>query len=322
MAFSKKFLSVFAALSLVSCVAFGCDSDDDGDGGTTTKKKNCNEGLQGYSSSCACLDTETDWSKTGKQSIVDYLVSICKLSTSFQEKSFQETKPEEQNIGSSCFCYGSKCNYAGYERPELQMANNDAIIYGCDAVAADDPNHMYNGAIRSCFRSTHIDTIKPAIYFPFGACALTMSKCTPSDECTSFDKEGCTPESAKASNEQTICGFAKFGDYEQKDSFTSCPSGEVLMDFVMNIDLITLGRKAKLDVRGCFQGCHDDSDCHGVGVFDPITQEQSQYRCVETDPAVEGEFVGKKAKVCFDKRTIADADSGLTLVHPGNFMVE
>ncbi len=262
----------------------------------------CNVCKPGYSESCKCLTEATDWTKSGKKDIVDYLVNICKLSTYYQQDKFMSLAEDKQNIGSSCFCYGPRCNFAGYERPELQKSNNDAILYGCDAVPED-----YNGAIRSCFRSNHIEAIKPAIYFPFGACALAMSSCTPSNECPTDDND-CTPEKAIELNEKTICSFATFGDYSQKDEFTSCPSDDVLLDFAMNIELKSLGRKAKLDVRGCFQGCKTDADCHGAGVFDPITQEQAEFKCTETDAATSGEFAGKKAKVCFDRRTIKDTD--------------
>ena len=327
MAFSKRFaLTILASFSLLAGTMFGCDSDDENDDGGQKQEQNtdqkptakgCYAGKQGFDSNCTCLNTETDWSKQGKSQIIDYLVSVCKLSTKYQDSAFVNAPVESQNIGASCFCYGHDCNQAGYERPELQPENNNAILYGCDNVPEN-----YNGAVRSCFRSTSIDTIKPAIYFPFGACALTMSKCTPSEECDPYwDGDDCTPDKAKKSNEETICSFATFGTYDTS-KFTSCPDDSVLMDFVMNIHIENLGRKAKLDVRGCFKGCETDADCHNSGDFDPITQEISQYKCVETDPAIEGEFVGKKAKVCFDKRTIVDADSSLTLVNPGNYGIE
>ncbi len=329
MAFSKHFtLSMIAALSLMACGLTACDDDDDNGAGTTTTTTttpNCNKGKQGFAATCECLSKTTDFTKVGKKPIADYLASICKLSTYFTEDAFQNTPTEEQGIGANCFCYGKNCSMSGYERPELQ-ASGLGVIYGCDNVPEE-----FNGAVRSCFRSTSIPTIKPQIYFPNGTCALAMSKCFPSEECTpgiddTDPKNPCTPEIAKEKNEKTICGFAKFGEYAP-ENFTSCPEGSdgVLVDFAMNIEIIDLGRKAKLDVRTCFQGCETDADCKGAGVFDPITQEtaeQAQYKCIDTDPAVSGDFVGKKTKICFDRRTIKDASSGIVLVNPGKFKAE
>ena len=327
MAFSKQFaLSMIAALSFMACGMTACD-DDEGDNNNTstttptTNTPNCSKGKQGFLATCECLDKTADYTLKDKKSVADYLAGICRLSEFFTKDEFQNTPVEEQKIGANCFCYGRNCAMNGYERPELQDNSKETkgMIYGCDGVPEE-----YNGAIRGCFRSTNIPTIKPQIYFPNGTCALAMSKCTPSEECSpGMDDENCTPEIAKHRNNETICGFATFGTYNP-ENFTSCPddSNGVLIDFVMNIEIIDLGRKAKLDVRACFQGCHTDEDCKGAGIYDPITQEQSQYKCVETDPAVSGEYVGKKARVCFDRRTIKDADSGIVLVNPGNYLVE
>lgn len=325
MAFDKQLaFSMLTALALVTCGMTACtDEEEENDNGSnsqtqqSTKNDNCNKGKLGFAETCECLKTTTDWTKEGKKSIAEYLASICKLSTFFTEDDFQNKTVEEQGIGANCFCYGKNCSMAGYERPELQ--NSDGELYGCDNVPKE-----FNGAIRSCYRSTSIPSIRPKIYFPNGMCALTMSKCTPSEECSpDYDPEDCTPEYAKEKNEATICSFAKFGEYKP-ESLTACPEGSnsVLVDFVMNIEIITLGRKAKLDVRGCLPGCNTDADCKGYGVYDPITQEQSQLKCIETDAAMSGEYVGKKAKVCFDRRTVEDTDFGIVLVNPGNYLVE
>lgn len=269
-------------------------------------------------------NTLTNWSYTDQKEITDYLVSRGTIDSYFQDEKFTGQTKEEQNIGNACFCYGPQCDYAGYERPELQtemVTRNGAKVqagklFGCDGVPEE-----YNGAIRGCFRTSDVKNIKPAIYFPYGTCALVMSKCTPSEKCyDGFDTDvTCTPEVAKLRNEKTICGFAKFGDYDQVDSFTSCPSEDVLLDFVMNIHLAALGRAAKLDVRGCFPGCKEDTDCHGYGVNDPATNLPSQLKCMETAPNADGTV----AKVCFDQRSIQDTDTKvLTLVNPGKWAVE
>lgn len=282
----------------------------------------------GFLSTCRSSNKETNWTKSEKREITEYLAGLCKIGETFLDEDFIEQPVDEQNIGNSCFCYGKQCNYAGYERPELQpgfvkdangkdTVNVAGMIIGCDNVPEE-----YHGAVRSCFRSSNVANIKPAIYFPQGSCALAMSKCTPSDECTSFDKAGCTPESAIEANNKTICGFAKFGEY-QPEKFTECPvigdNQSVLVDFVMNISIATLGRKAKLDARVCFPGCKTDSDCHGYGVYDPLVQEASQTRCVKTEPNGDGVVAG----VCFDMRTVQDATPPvLTLVHPGDWAMD
>lgn len=301
-------------------------TQDDDSGGANAPSGNAKPG---FVSTCRTSNKETNWTKSDKREITNYLASLCKIGNYFVDDSFIEQPVEEQNIGNSCFCYGKQCNYAGYERPELQSgfvkdangkdtADVAGMLFGCDNVPEE-----YHGAVRSCYRSSNVANIKPAIYFPNGTCALSMSKCTPSDECTSFDKEGCTPESAIEANNKTICGFARFGTYEP-EKFTECPViggvQSVLVDFLMNISIQTLGRKAKLDVRVCFQGCKKDSDCHGYNVFDPLVQGESQTRCVKTMPRASD---GVVAGVCFDKRTIIDADPPeLTLVHPGDWALD
>ena len=365
MSFQFKHALLFgSALSLVACMTTGCyDESEYGDStsyniianapsasssdnsaptnaptkypatqdgqGSINAPSGSGNAKPGFLSTCRPTNKETNWTKSDKREIAEYLASLCKIGESFLDESFLEQPVEEQNIGNSCFCYGKQCNYAGYERPELQpgfvkdangkdTANVAGMLFGCDNVPEE-----YHGAVRSCYRSSNVANIKPAIYFPQGVCALSMSKCTPSDECTAFDKEGCTPESAIEANNKTICGFAKFGTY-QPEKFTECPViggvQSVLVDFLMNISIATLGRSAKLDVRVCFQGCKTDSDCHGYGVYDPLVQEQSQTRCVKTEPR-EGD--GVVAGVCFDMRTIENADPPvLTLVHPGDWAMD
>lgn len=358
----KRYLLLGSAIAMAACMTTGCyDEAEYGDSSTYNITANAQSASQntsapvntqpnhsstqdnegsvnapvggnakpGFLSTCRSTNKETNWTKSDKREITNYLAGLCKIGESFLDDSFIEQPVEEQTIGNSCFCYGKQCNYAGYERPEFQpgyvkdsngkdTANVAGMIIGCDNVP-----ESYNGAVRSCFRSSNVANIKPAIYFPQGTCALSMSKCTPSDECTSFDKEGCTPESAMEANNKTICGFAQFGEY-QPEKFTECPVIDgvqsVLTDFLMNISIATLGRKAKLDIRVCLPGCKTDSDCHGYDVFDPLVQEQSQTRCVRTAARKED---GVTAGVCFDMRSIEEADPPvLTLVHPGDWALD
>lgn len=304
-------LALVSTFSLVAMMTLGCDSDDDND---------------------SSKPTGTDWSMTTKKSSAEYLNSVGKLDAYFTQDAFQNATTEEQKIGATCYCYGPQCNYAGYERPELQtemVSRNDgeyqaAKIYGCDGV-----DESYHGAIRSCFRSSDVANIEPAIYFPLGTCGLTMSYCIPGDVCDpeydcigqkqadgTYPENCCTSETAIEKNNDTICGFARFGTYTgttQAEYDTAaadfkeagCPDGQVMLDFEINIKLTTLARYAKLLVRGCFQGCEQDSDCAGYNITDPITQEASQLKCIQTDPDANG----KKANVCFDRRTVAKADN-------------
>lgn len=331
----KRALAFLSAISLATCVFTACeeDSDDDDKGQTSQTGKtdtaarpnNSNQqpGDTGYSSSCVPVSDKEmpDWHKTGKSEIVDYLVSICKLSEYFKGTDFLNKPADKQIIGEPCFCFGPACNYAGYERPELQESMSvikgytdvaNGIIYGCDGV-----DKSYKGATRACLRSTNVEGIKPAIYFPNGMCILAMSKCNPSNECPEGDMMCNSPEDAIKLNNDTICGFAKFGEYDP-DNFTECPNGEVLMDFVMSISIASLKRSATLDVRGCFPGCKQDSDCHGYNIYDPIVNERSQLKCV----TAKNEDGSQKAGVCFDMRTVeanAEGYRDLKLVNPGNY---
>ena len=332
MAFSlKRVLTLVSAISLAACMTLGCDDNDsDGDAGNTGNTGNTgNNGGGAVTPSGA-----TDWTKTGKSDIVSYLVSIGKLDAKYNDPAFLDTPKEKQIVGASCFCYGPRCNYAGYERPELQLEQADvktsdgkstkvqaAQIFGCDGVAADSADGLFNGAVRACFRSSNVPNIKPAIFFPYGTCALAMSKCTPDTVCPPNDSQCKSEADAVELNNKTICGFAKFGDYENNiDKFVACPDNSVLIDFVMNIELSTLGRKARLDVRACFPGCKTDEDCHGYNTYDPITNEQSQMKCEVTEAAPDGSV----AKVCFDKRTVAKENGGegiFKLVNAGDWAI-
>ncbi len=74
---------------------------------------------------------------------------------------------------------------------------------------------------------------------------------------------------------------------------------------------------ADLKIRACFQGCKQDSDCHGFGVYDPIVKKQSGTKCVTAENAS-----GEKAGVCFDMATIAGVEDSMQLVDAGNFAQE
>ncbi|MBO4349858.1 MAG: hypothetical protein J6A01_02805, partial [Proteobacteria bacterium] len=271
----KRAMTVLSALSLATCVFAACDEDNDNDNkkpvndpASVVRPDNSNQqpGDLGYAASCVPVSDKDmpDWHVTGKTNIVDYLVSICKLSEFFKKDEFLNKPADQQLIGDPCFCFGPACSYAGYERPELQETKStikgyedvsDGTIYGCDGVPKN-----FHGATRACLRSTSLEDIKPAIYFPNGMCILAMSNCIPSEECHKDDFQCEGPEDAKKKNHDTICVFAKFGEYKI-DEFTECPNGEVLMDFRMSINIDLLKRSAKLDVRGCFPGCNVDSDC-------------------------------------------------------------
>ena len=302
----RKPFALFGALALICGLSFACDENSD-----DTEENEVQKG-EGFAESCTPLGPKetTDFSYTTKAGAAQYLVDICKLPEYFTSSEFQNAKTEDQGIGATCFCYGKNCSYMGYERPE------QTTLYGCDGIP-----EVYNGAQRSCFRSSNVSNIKPSIYFPQGACSLAMSKCRPDNEAA----------------RQTICGFATFGDpaygkeaantaYDQKIAeFVDCPNGEVLLDFVMNISINGLSCEdkptcdASLDIRACFKGCNTDADCHGAGDtnFDTVVQEYSQTKCVEA----QNKDKTQKAKVCFDMRTVAGTD-GITLVNPGNYAVE
>lgn len=265
----------------------------------------------GYSATCTPIDYDAeddnpnndmpDWTmkNASKRDIVDYLVSVCRLSTYFQTDEFLNRAAADQGIGSQCFCYGQFCEMVGYERPESQVtpsseANVYGTLFGCDGVTD------YKGAQKSCFRTSTVENIKPKIYFPNGTCSLAMSKCTPETD----------------NAEDSICSFAKFGDYSKLDTFTACPNmEEVLVDFVMPIEVGGgVNAKARLDVRACFKGCKTDADCHAVGVYDPIEGAQSQTKCVELS-----NDAGEKAGICFDMRTVEGVEQDMKLVHRGKW---
>ena len=275
-----------------------------------------------YKTTCEDTNKRTNFFVEGKGNIVDYLISICELDKFYKNASFVEATLEQQKIGAACFCYGPTCNYAGYERPEwnselVEIWNETkkvagATLYGCDGVPVD-----YHGAVRSCFRSLVVDGIEPAMYFPNGSCALAMSECIPSEICDPSDNSclgSSNPaEYARAMNENTICSFTKFGNYTgdfatAAESFKAegCPDGQVMLDFVMNIKLTKLKRAAKINIRGCFQGCETDADCHGYNITDPVTGQPSQLKCVTTR---EDENTHRKARVCFDKHSVEFTDA-------------
>ena len=319
----KRFLSVLSSIALASCMVMGCDEEpSEGDNNNTNNENTDNNNDStggdtntdhGYSATCKPLDYDAedddpnndmpDWSKknANKKDIVDYLVGVCRLSTYFQTDEFLNRAPKDQGIGSQCFCYGQFCEMVGYERPESQTtpateANVHGTLFGCDAVTD------FKGAQKSCFRTSDVENIKPKIYFPNGTCALAMSKCTPQTE----------------NAEDSICSFAKFGDYEKLNEFTECPNmEEVLVDFVMNIEVAGgVDAKARLDVRACFKGCETDADCHATGVYDPIEGAKSQTKCVEISNNE------AKAGICFDMRTVQGVEKDMKLVHPGGWGLE
>ena len=311
-------LSFASALFLASGLAVGCGDDDDDDNGGGSGKPGANV----YKTQCGDTKHQTNFNYSDEKEIVDYLVSICELDKFYQDPKFLNSAESDQKLGAACFCYGPTCNYAGYERPELNSTLytikgetkkvQSAKIFGCNGIPAD-----YQGAIRSCFRSSAVDGIEPAIYFPNGSCALTMSECLPTETCDPRDSDCLKAEDqkeyARKLNEDTICSFARFGTYTgdfqtaaQKFKEAGCPDKQVMLDFVMNINLIKLKSSARLNVRGCFQGCETDADCHGYNVHDPIINEQSQLKCVTTKPDDE---TGNSAKVCFDKRSVEFTDA-------------
>lgn len=330
---NKKWLFLGLGLCASLGLATACSDDDDEQEAPVEPPK------EGYASTCRAVQvTYPDDAPTrDKKTAAEYLTSVCKLPEYFVSEEFQSAKNEDQTIGASCFCYGESCNYMGYERPEVGgIASENAkerlqtAMFGCDAVP-----ETYNGAVRSCFRSSEVDGILPAIYFPNGACALAMSKCNVEIEKNNVKNDDGTLDQVKTlaqqtKSSQTICGFATFGDpaygsrakndaYAKNiDVFTSCPNGEVLIDFVMGIEVTALESYADLDIRACFQGCKQDSDCHGAGIFDPIVQKQSNTKC-QTVVSADG---AKKAGVCFDMATVKGVEKTMVLVDAGNYSIE
>ena len=292
----KRIFAVVSAMALASSLCIACDDDDKKDDGGETVIKKVNDSGE----TVTCKETiEIDYDKTSKSDIVDYLISVCRLSPYFKtDTAFINS---DQTIGSPCFCYGPDCELAGYERPE------QGKIFGCDNVQAVE------GAVPICLRSSSVDNVKPAIYFPNGMCALALSKCTTVSDASGY-----------------ICGFAKFGNFytpdangrlqgdekadEETAKFTEagCPEGSAMVKFEMNIEVeIVAGnpKTAKLDVTGCFKSCNTDSDCR-TGEYDYILQDKGQIKCTEARPNEAGE----KARVCFDERTVEHSSIGITTV--------
>lgn len=309
-------------------------SDDDGSGG----KDEQTTADEGYLATCkrptqVYVEGEALRSKS---EAANYLAQSCKIPEYFTTDEFLNATTQEQGIGASCFCYGLDCEYMKYERPEVGgiQAQNEKYyedrdlqqaMFGCDNV-----KETHNGAVRTCFRSSEVSGILPSIYFPLGTCALAMSKCNvdiPKNDVKDGDvvNEEKTAEQRKKSRD-TICGFATFGDpsmgegaentaYEKNvDKFIECPSGDVLVDFVMPIEVTGLNAYADLNIRACFQGCKEDSDCHGFGIYDPVVKKQSGTKCQTVTNSK-----GEKAGVCFDMATVKGVEDKMQLVHAGEF---
>ena len=300
----KRSFSVISAIALASsfcCIACEDDNDETKDSGKfETRKVSETETIQ-----CAPVITK-DYSKTDEKSIIDYLVSVCTLSNYFQKDDY---KNSEQKIGSPCFCYGPDCELAGYERPE------QGTIIGCKNV------QPVAKAVPICLRSSNLDIVKPAIYFPNGMCAVAISKCTTINDKSNY-----------------ICGFAKFGSLYTPDASgrlvgdenadaeianfkaADCPDGSVMAEFEMNISVgidADNPKTAKLEVVGCFPGCNTDSDCRS-GEYDYILQDKGKLHCMTANPNADGE----KAKVCFDERTVEFSSIGIRTVKAYGFKAE
>jgi len=271
------------------------------------------------SPSCAPENRATDTSLTNYNEIINYLVGTCTISEYFQFETFKDNKG---GLGDPCFCYGEDCVMAGYQRPEAQT------IYGCQGL---DPITQ-PGAVKGCFRSTSAKGIKPEIYFPNGMCTVMMSRCRQTDsDCTinknckviepGYVNENAdrTKEVAKYDTSDYICGFAKFGDWDKKDQFTSCPDGGVLSDFDMPIAVYmgsTLSSSATLDASLCLQPCESDSDCHGSKEYDAIIGEQGNMKCLSTkDLCRDSSRTVVDAKVCFDTRVSDQSSIGLCAMY-------
>ncbi|MCL2325927.1 MAG: GDSL-type esterase/lipase family protein [Proteobacteria bacterium] len=241
-----------------------------------------NEGKPGYAAGCKHI-VDKNYALTDKTEIVNYLVDACAIGEYYRDDAFM--KDSSQEIGDACFCYGQNCSMAGLERPEQLR------IIGCDNV----PENL-NGAVRSCFRSFDmLPIIEPATYFPNGLCTLAMTRCT---------------------GAEYICGMTTFGDYSKVDSFTSCPDGNVLAEFNMNI---AIGinpdnpHRASLDVRLCLPHCEKDSDCRMNGEFDATIGAQSQVKCIQAENADKT----KSAGVCIDQRLVDNSSIGVALIYDG-----
>ncbi|MCL2325229.1 MAG: hypothetical protein FWC40_01810 [Proteobacteria bacterium] len=278
------FRRLFLALTTLAFAASfaGCNEDESEPINNDPKG---NEGKPGYAEGCRHVDfKDKKWNLTDKTEIINYLVNGCAIGEYYRDDAFM--KNSRQEIGDACFCYGQNCSMSGYERPEQPR------VIGCDNVP-----EALNGAFRSCFRSSdqRENNIYPAIYFPNGLCTLVMTKCT---------------------GAEYICGMAEFGDYSKVDSFTSCPGGNVLASFNMNIAVAisaTNPHTATLDVRICLPACEADSDCRAHGEFDATIGAQSQIKCIQAENADKS----KSAGVCIDQRIVTDSSIGVVLIHDG-----
>lgn len=339
----KKLFVLGLGIALSLGLAVGCDDDDSKDADNGSGETTAEEG---YLATCKKPDAKTpiyveDDPVRSKIEAATYLAQYCSIPEYYTKDEFQNATVADQGIGASCFCFGKDCEYMKYERPEVGgiASQNEAYrakyklqqaMFGCDGVP-----ETHNGAVRTCFRSSEVANIKPAIYFPYGTCALAMSQCNVEIEKNNVKAADGTIDQTKTAAQQktsrdTICGFATFGDpsiggegadnaaYAEKLSeFTSCPSGDVLIDFVMPIEVTLMNSYADLNVRACFQGCKQDSDCHGFGVYDPIVKKQSGTKCVTVENAS-----GAKAGVCFDPATVTGVEDSMRLVDAGNFAQE
>lgn len=343
-------LGLSIALSMGFATACDDDIDDNGDVGGNGGNGSQTTADQGYLSTCKAPGPRDvvypeGAEKRSKSDAATYLAGLCRIPEYYTKDEFlkapkvefENATAEQQGIGAPCFCFGKNCEYMKYERPEVGgvQAQNDEYykkekmqqaMFGCDSV-----QETYKGAVRTCFRSSEVERILPSIYFPFGTCALAMSKCDvdiAKNEVKGADGsvDAAKTEAKKKTSHDTICGFATFGDpskgegaantaYDDNiEEFTSCPSGDVLIDFVMPIEVMVFDAHADLKIRACFQGCKEDSDCHGFGVYDPVVKKQSGTKCqTVTNKA------GEKAGVCFDMATVAGVEDTMQLISAGNY---
>lgn len=333
-------------LSIVLSMGFATACDDDSDVGGNGGNGSQTTADQGYLSTCKAPGPRDvvypeGAEKRSKEEAAIYLAGLCKIPEYYTKDEFLNATDEQQGIGAPCFCFGKNCEYMKYERPEVGgvQAQNDEYykkekmqqaMFGCDGVP-----ETHNGAVRTCFRSSEVEKILPSIYFPFGTCALAMSKCDvdiAKNEVKGADGsvDAAKTEAKKKTSHDTICGFATFGDPSKGEGaantayddnikeFTSCPSGAVLIDFVMPIEVTVFDAHADLNIRACFQGCKEDSDCHGFGVYDPVVKKQSGTKC-QTVTDKDGV---KKAGVCFDMASVVGVEDTMKLIDAGNFAKE
>ena len=327
----KHVVSLLASIALASCCFVACDDDNNSDNGGNDKDKGnkiTKHVTEDQTIECTELTEKTDYSKSGDD-MMEYLINHCRLSTYFQSEAFTGS---DQKLGSPCFCYGDKCSMANYERPE------QGKIYGCDGVKGI-PEY---GMVPICLRSSRLELVEPAIYFPNGMCALAVSSCETKYDpaCSNKGSANCdgipTPEEDAVNGVRPyICSFAKFGNPEaitNDVNFTSaetqekikgitCPDGNVLVQFMMDIKMKaneTQPTESLLDLVACFKGCHSDSDCR-TGEYDYILQEPGQLKCSKTDPNDEGQSAG----VCFDLRSVEFSnisEHGIKAINVGDYL--